>query len=353
MKRLFLHISFWTIYVLQDTFLELVWSGVHMPGSSDRSQFLLSMQGTLAVLIPKVLFTYFILYHTLPGVLKDERNLFSVAIEFIFASGISIIVYDFICYYYVYPYVYHGTDKTIGIFAARRVLLAIINIGYVSGSAVTLKLLRSQLAAKDREKKLVSEKLEAELRFLRNQTHPHFLFNTLNNIFALARKKSDQTAEVVLKLSKLLRFMLYESDKGAIPISEEIRLLNDYIELERLRYDDRLTITFQKQIDRDSQPITPLLLLPFIENAFKHGISESRFQAFIHISLDLQNGFLIFTIENSKEPKEAAIATDTIGLGNVRRQLELIYKEYKMEVQNEQTFFKVRLAINLNSHATI
>jgi two-component system LytT family sensor kinase len=330
-----------------------MWGGAHLTGRTDKEQFLLSLEGTVAVLIPKILFTYFILYHTLTMVLKDDQNPFSLAVEFLLAAFLAIIGYDLICYYYVYPYVYHGTDKTIGIFSARRVLLAIINIGYVSGSAVTLKLLRSQLAANEREKKLIREKLETELKFLRNQTHPHFLFNTLNNIFALARKKSDQTGEVVMKLSKLLRFMLYESGKGVIPISEEVKLLNDYIELERLRYDNRLTITFQRQIDLDSQPVTPLLLLPFIENAFKHGISESLFEAHIHISLHLHNAFLTFIIENSKEPKEEIIVADSIGLGNVRRQLELMYNDYKMEVQNEQTFFKVHLAINLNSHATV
>jgi LytS/YehU family sensor histidine kinase len=229
----------------------------------------------------------------------------------------------------------------------------LLDIGFVAGGAVALKLLRIQLAGKEREKNLVKEKLGAELKFLRNQTNPHFLFNTLNNIYALARKKSDDTADTVMKLSKLLRFMLYESGKDLITITEEIKMLNDYLELEKIRYNERLAITFNKEIDNGAQTIAPLLLLPFIENAFKHGVSETRFNSHIYIDMKLKSGRLAFNIENSKENGNADAVKDNIGLSNVRRQLELMYKEYSMEVQNGNNLFKVLLTINLDSHAKI
>ena len=116
-----------------------------------------------------------------------------------------------------------------------------MDIGFASGTAIIIKQVRLQLHEKEKEKNLIRQKLETELKFLRNQTHPHFLFNTLNNIYALARKKSDETPEVVMKLSKLLRFMLYESSKASIKIGDEIKILDDYIELERIRHDGRLT----------------------------------------------------------------------------------------------------------------
>jgi LytS/YehU family sensor histidine kinase len=228
-----------------------------------------------------------------------------------------------------------------------------MDIGFVSGVAIAMKLLRMQLGGKDREKNLLRDKLEAELKFLRHQTNPHFLFNTLNNIYALARKKSDNTAEVVMKLSKLLRFMLYESKNDLITISEELKILDDYLELERIRYSERLTIVFNKAIDDDQQKIAPLLLLPFIENAFKHGASESRFDSFIHIDIRLQQGSLTFGIENTKENGDATEVVDNIGLGNVRRQLELMYKEYDLTVENQNNLFRVQLVLNLNSHAKI
>ena len=113
------------------------------------------------------------------------------------------------------------------------------------------------------------KKLETELQFLKSQTNPHFLFNTLNNIYALARKKSDSTADAVMKLSKLLRFMLYESQKKFISITDEIQVLDDFIELEKIRYGEKLQLIFNKSIDNESHPIAPLILLPFVENAFK------------------------------------------------------------------------------------
>jgi LytS/YehU family sensor histidine kinase len=216
-----------------------------------------------------------------------------------------------------------------------------------------IKQIRIQLNAKETKKNLIREKLEAELKFLRNQTNPHFLFNTLNNIYALARKKSDQTPEVVMKLSKILRFMLYETKKSYINIGDEIKMLDDYIELEKIRYNGRLIIHFLKEVDNDSQPISPLLLLPFVENAFKHGASESRFESSIFIELKLQDSMLWFNIENTKESVENDDVTENIGLSNVKRQLELMYNDYHILVKNKTAFFKVDLRINLNSHAKI
>jgi LytS/YehU family sensor histidine kinase len=227
-----------------------------------------------------------------------------------------------------------------------------MDIGFVSGVAIILKLLQIQLAAREREKNLIKEKLEAELKFLRHQTNPHFLFNTLNNIYALARKRSEHTAEVVMRLSKLLRFILYGSKSNLITIADELKVLDDYIELEKMRY-DRLTIHFDREIDESTQQIAPLLLLPFVENAFKHGASESRFDSFIRMQVQLQKGVLIFNIENTKETNTTEEIRDNIGLRNVRRQLELMYKEYDLQLKNEPTIFSVRLFINLTSYAQV
>jgi LytS/YehU family sensor histidine kinase len=145
--------------------------------------------------------------------------------------------------------------------------------------------------------------------------------------------------------------MLYETGKSFIPVAEEIKMLDDYLELEKIRYNERLRISFRKEIDNGAHPIAPLLLLPFVENAFKHGVSESRLDAFIYIDIKLQEGHLAFHIENTKENGHAH--PDNIGLGNVRRQLELMYKEYNLDVQDQHSRFKVHLTINLNSHAKI
>nr|WP_237487894.1 histidine kinase [Hufsiella arboris] len=202
------------------------------------------------------------------------------------------------------------------------------------------------------EKDLVREKLETELKFLKNQINPHFLFNTLNNIYGLARKKSDKAPEVVMRLSKLLRFMLYESDRRTMPISDEIRVLEDYVQLEKIRFNDRLNLSFKQNIDDFDQVITPLILLPFIENAFKHGICETTESTQISIDISVKNGHLNFLIQNSHD-KEQTQVHEKIGLSNVRRQLELMYREFSLNIENLAGTFNVNLWINLNSHAAI
>jgi LytS/YehU family sensor histidine kinase len=312
----------------------------------------MAFKAAIAAWVPKLLLTYFILYVAIPEIIKGAQKLTWTILQVTGAIVITIILYRIIFVYCINPVIYSGMLKDRPLFHLLSVLLAVMDIGFVTGVAITLKLLRIQLAAREREKNLIKEKLEAELKFLRHQTNPHFLFNTLNNIYALARKRSEHTAEVVMRLSKLLRFILYESKSELITVADELKLLDDYIALEKMRY-ERLTIHFQRDIDDSSQQIAPLLLLPFVENAFKHGASESRFDSFIRIQVQLQKGRLIFNIENTKENQTSEEIRDNIGLRNVRRQLELMYREYDLQLQNEAEIFSVRLFINLTSYAQV
>ena len=353
MKRSLLHLAFWVLYIVQDSLLVYTWVGPSLGNISESKLIWVSVYSSVVMLIPKLIITYFILQVSLKKLLNDNGKIFSITIEILFVFVFSIFVYRVLAKYWVNPHIYMGIIKSRGLFRIQGLLMALMDVGFVTGLATTIKLLSIQLAGKEREKNLVKEKLETELKFLRNQTNPHFLFNTLNNIYGLARKKSGDTAEVVMKLSKLLRFMLYETRKSSVKTGDEIKMLEDYINLERIRYSDRLSITFNKEIDNESEQIAPLLLLPFVENAFKHGASENRFESFIRIDLKLDSGLLYFNIENTKENGIADKITDNIGLANVRRQLELMYKEYDMQVLNETNTFKVLLTINLRSHAKI
>jgi len=266
---------------------------------------------------------------------------------------ITTFLYRAISAFFQTPVLYNRVINFGPFLGARWFLQSLLDIAFASGATIIVKQFQLQLAAKENEKNLIRDKLETELKFLRNQTNPHFLFNTLNNIYALARKKSDETADVVMKLSKLLRFMLYETKKEQIPISDEIRILDDYIELEKIRYNDRLTISFIREIDNENEPIAPLLLIPFVENAFKHGASESRFESFINLEMNLNNGILEFSIENTKEQNGKKVNDENIGLSNVRRQLELLYKEHEVSIQCEDAIFRVLLKINLRRYANL
>ena len=194
------------------------------------------------------------------------------------------------------------------------------------------------------------EKQEAELNYLKSQTNPHFLFNTLNNIYSLARDKSDLAPESILRLSKILRFMLYETSGRYIAIEQELKIINDYIALEKLRYDESLRVNFNHDIEDLKQSIPPLLLIPLVENAFKHGVSESRGHPFVDIHLSVKQRQLTFLVKNSSESSGEDKVKENIGLANLRRQLELLYKDHKLSVQQEEVVFTATLKINLASH---
>jgi len=145
------------------------------------------------------------------------------------------------------------------------------------------------------------EKQQAELNYLKSQTNPHFLFNTLNNIYSLARDKSDLAPETILRLSKILRYMLYETGGEYIPVEQELKIISDYIALEKLRYDDSLKVSFNHNIENMKQAFPPLLLIPLVENAFKHGASETRHEPYIDIHLSIIKLQLSFLVKNSVE----------------------------------------------------
>jgi two-component system LytT family sensor kinase len=194
------------------------------------------------------------------------------------------------------------------------------------------------------------EKQEAELNYLRSQTNPHFLFNTLNNIYSLARDKSDLAPESILRLSKILRFMLYETGGAYIAIEQELKIINDYIALEQLRYDESLRINFNYDVEDVKQSLPPLLLIPLVENAFKHGVSETRNQPFVDIHLSVKQRQLLFVVKNSSETFPGESVKENIGLSNLRRQLELLYTNYELNVQQGESLFTATLKINIASH---
>ncbi|MGK2861457.1 MAG: sensor histidine kinase [Chitinophagaceae bacterium] len=351
--QLGLHILFWVAYLLFESYIEFAWMSSMYEGTSAFQRWWLAFFAEASQLPIDIPTCYFIAFLINTGDVRIKKPVYKLLLG-IAAIAFAVILQRFLIIKFILPDLYHEKNITNDLlFSLPRVLYSFIDIIFVVGIFSALKQYRYLQRSKEKEKSLVKEKLVSELKFLRTQTNPHFLFNTLNNIYALARKKSDDTADVVMKLSKLLRFMLYESRKQNITIAEELKFLSDYIELERIRYNERLTIRFTRSIDDESQPIAPLILLPFVENAFKHGASETRFNSFIHIHVQLLEGRLIFTIENSKDDDSLKLITENIGLSNVRRQLELSYPEHHIDMKIEATVFKVILTLNLYQHATI
>lgn len=210
----------------------------------------------------------------------------------------------------------------------------------------------NNIRLREKNNQLRIEKKEAELNYLKAQTNPHFLFNTLNNIYSLARDKNDLAPESILRLSKILRFMLYETGGDTIAIDDELKIMTDYIALEKLRYDDSLLVILDTDIENPKQPLPPLLLIPLVENAFKHGVSETRSQPFVDINLTVRQQQLLFIVKNSiEETATVQEVKENIGLSNLRKQLALLYKDYNLTIEQESAVFISTLKINLASNA--
>jgi two-component system, LytTR family, sensor kinase len=214
-----------------------------------------------------------------------------------------------------------------------------------------IKQLYDHIKLRQAAQQLRIEKQEAELNYLRSQTNPHFLFNTLNNIYSLARDKNELAPESILRLSKILRFMLYETSSGYIAIEQELKIISDYIALEKLRYDDSLRVNFNYAIEDMKEALPPLLLIPLVENAFKHGVSETRHQPYVDIHLTVNERQLTYVVKNSVEffSGEKSVK-ENIGLSNLRRQLELLYTEFDLSILQGEIEFTATLKINLASH---
>lgn len=352
-QRVTYHILFWIAYLLFKTYLNFISSTWPDKDLIPPDVFVKMLEVQAIYLLIKIPMVY-VLFAVAERYLNKKMSAIKSGIWIILLFSSSTFIFLVLNHYLVVAKIYKLKQES---FAAAlsftSILYTLFLLLFIAGVALAIKLVRITIRQKEANQEMMKKKLETELQFLKSQTNPHFLFNTLNNIYALARKKSDDTADVVMKLSKLLRFMLYESQKLSIPVSTELAMITDYIKLEELRYNDRLTVSYKQSIDDPSRPIAPLLLLPFLENAFKHGTSETRFNSFININVTLKNSELLFIIENSIAEIPDTQLNHNIGLSNVSRQLELMYPEHSLEIDKGANRFMVTLTINLHSYAAV
>ncbi len=195
-------------------------------------------------------------------------------------------------------------------------------------------------------KTLKAEKTEAELALLKSQINPHFFFNTLNNLHALTVKNSKKAPEVILKLSDMMRYTIYEGKKDLVALTEEAEYLNNYIELHKLRHHKEVAINFEEEI-KGTPKISPLLFIILLENAFKHGVESLIKNAFINMKLFADDERIDFSIENNFDPEDVEDG-DGIGLENLKRRLELIYPDqYKFEISENGNIFKAQLSLKI------
>ncbi len=227
-------------------------------------------------------------------------------------------------------------------------ILVYLVVGLVSFVMILNRSFKTEKSNRELQNKMLSAQLhfkEQELYYLKKQIHPHFLFNTLNTIYGLALKQSEHTPEIILKLSNLLDYILYQVDKPRVSLTEEVAHIREYIELEKIRFQDTLKFGFSSnEIDGDIQ-VAPMLLMPFVENAFKHGALKNGYLE-IQIDIKAENQSLDFFIKNSVSPSQVEDGNNGIGLENFRKRLDLNYSgKYELEAKLSDEWYHARLKI--------
>lgn len=363
-KRILRHLLFWAVFFCTSLFNELSFSS-SFTSDPDWDTFLKVALSQGLIYVVKVLVVYYCIYSIIP---RWSANQSSIAINPLRAAGKSSFKYLFefiltllagtffirlIVQYVVWPHIFGNEIRELTITSLlSRYLYSLFDLIPIILTAVAIKLVQLRISALKQETMLVHEKVKSELQYLKAQTNPHFLFNTLNGIYALSRKQDVNTPTAIMNLSKILRYMLYETSQRTNPIRDELALITDYIALQKLRFQDHLTITFVKEIDDEAAGISPLLLLPLVENAFKH---SNGLDTHIKVQVHVAAGTLNFSISNtlSEQPDSDPIIKDGIGLSNIKRQLAILYKDYTFSATKHENDFVVELRIALHSYAYV
>lgn len=343
-NRLYQHLLFWVGYSIANISLGL---------TSEHETIKENIMFNCLLIIPQMLASYYYAYFVISKFFLNKKYALSLLL-FIVGTYFFSVVARILVVHVGEPLIRVGPFEQESILEiitdVKKLLLQYIpTIFSVSFIFLFVKYFLNYKRKKDEETQLSKEKIESELKILKAQLNPHFLFNTLNNIYSLSLDNSPKTPVAIGKLSDILDHVLYQCNGQFVSLSSEVELLKNYIELEKLRYDERLQITFDTQIEHDIQ-IPPLLLLSLVENAFKHGAGEDSGSPKIAISVVQRANNFSFEISNTVSKDYTSKDKATIGLSNIRKQLDLIYAtNYGLDTQSTTGFFKVILQINQTS----
>ena len=337
-RVVFLHLSFWCVYVSFFIYQVTSFRGGELP--LDRVVTIASTQIVFAAICAYL--NYFVF---LPRFLK-RKNVWLYLLEFI----IPFLIIMFIRIY-LERYLADGLARTAEYVYSTRFAVQVITTNFFIVIFVAmLRFAVEWLEFEAKRNEVENEKLTAELNFLKAQINPHFLFNTLNNLYYLAYSKSENTTEVIAKLSQMMRYMIYDTNQPKVLLNKEIEYMRNYISLERLRLNDQIPIKFDVTGDTENIWISPLIFITFLENAFKHGVSNSNPKAWVNIAIRLQGRECIYIVENSRTTDlKDGNEKSGIGLQNVKRRLELSYPgKYKLLTEDTMEKYVVKLNISIS-----
>lgn len=376
--RLTRHIAFWFVWSL--AFNILYHFPIHVfkgwdtsgPGTKNFQELgpvlffikALIVNSFLAVIVPQIALTYVLIYWLLPGYFYKRKNYFLVGTITVFV----LLVFYFVARGFKYsPVIYNKIagmdDSPFSPFFHPAILRVVIldqlsSLPIVLGFALMIKLVKRWWQKQKETELLAKEKTKAELQLLKAQVHPHFLFNTLNNIYFFTLTNSTQAPVMIKKLSGMLHYILNDCNLPLVPLEKEIKMIRDYMALEKIRYAEHMQMTIDIKDNLDGKMIAPLLLIPFVENSFKHGASKMITEPWVKLNIYIENNRLHFMIINSKPPtNEPAILRGNIGLKNVTKRLELLYPgTHELNIVSEPGSYTVYLILQLHDikdHTTI
>ena len=341
-KKISHHVLFWSVYFIFNT---LRWSSIH-------NDFILSLKTNLIGFPIHMLLAYVNVYYLMPKFIYTKKY-FHYVIYFLLSLFIMLLAKFNLTYYLVSTDVMPESPEKVSSLTLDYAVQTMIGEVYVTSFFTAIKLTIDWLRESSKLHDLEKRQLKTELRFLRSQVSPHFFFNTLNNIYSLTLDKSEQAPEVILKLSELMRYLLYATKKQRQDLTSEINCIKNYIDLECIRFDDNLKMKMNISGNLDNCKIAPMLLIPLVENCFKHGASKNFGKMKIDIDLQVVDGFMNFkvsnTIPNPHKEFKYPLESGGIGLSNVKKRLELGYakSDYELSIFEENQMFNVILKLKV------
>jgi two-component system, LytTR family, sensor histidine kinase AlgZ len=342
-RRIFIiHFLFWCVYF---TFFLYQISSMSRRGSGPEREFDDLLVDAIFHVLMTMSIAYFNYFYIFPRFLK-HKNIGRYILEFIlpFAIGITIMVYG-------KQYIVDGFSKNAKfLYTQRFVVYLSLNTLFIVSFVAVLKFIEDWLELEAQKKALETEKLTAELQFLKAQINPHFLFNTLNNLYYLALTNAPHTPEIIAKLSQMMRYMIYDSNHAKVSLTKEIDYMHNYISLEKLRFNNDVPIVFEVEGNTEGVQIAPLVLITFLENAFKHGVSNTAHGAWVKIKIETDKKTLHYTVENSllTLKDEKTKEKSGIGLQNVKRRLDLMYpQKHNLVIEEKESEYRIALNLEL------
>jgi sensor histidine kinase YesM len=348
------HLVFWLIWGTYFAFLHAA-NPVLKPESSYFQNLPFTLTESILLLIPQTVITYLTLYFILPFYTKRSKIIAVIflVLAWVMSSFLTMVMLKEInpaILNWILPEKYlRHTQRPPEVSFYMGIISAGKGVFTSTAFALFLKFTKQWYLKEQRNIQLQKQNTEAQLQLLTAQVHPHFLFNTLNNIYSQAQNESPKSSKMIMGLSELLRYILYEGRKPLVPLDKELRMILEYINLEKIRYGNKLDLHYLIADKTGDVYIAPLLLLPFVENCFKHGASNMLQNPWINLTIEIKDTTLVMKLMNGKPGNnEIAQKKHGIGISNARQRLELLYKDnHELQIREEEDVFIVDLKIDL------